>query len=107
MLAEALDWDSSIMHLPGNRGLDNFLLGVGFNDNSVLAQLLLHKNHLLRSIDNEVTAGIQRAFVENAHLSRGLVRQHTLRTAEHDRHSSDGNASSDNPLATTDILKVD
>lgn len=94
------------MNIPGNRGLDDIFLWVGFDNNSVLAQLFLYKDDLFRSVDNKVTTGIKRTFIEDAHLSRRFIRQHTFRTAEHDRNSSDGDCSSDNPLPATDILKV-
>lgn len=65
--------------LPGDGCLYNIFLRLGFDDDSVFAQLLLNKDNFLSTINDEVPAGVDRALVEIFHLLLRLVRQHAFR----------------------------
>lgn len=95
------------MNLPSHGGLDDLLLWICLDDDTVLAQLFLDQNNLLCPIDDEVAAGIQGTLVQNSHLCRRLIGQYTLGTAKHDRHATNSHTTSENPLSPSQVLKID
>ena len=93
--------------VPRNGGLDNLLLWVHLDNDSVLAQLLLHEDDLFGAVDDEVTTGVQRTFIQDTHLRGRLVGQHALGAAQHDRHPADGDALLEDSLSATYVFEID
>ncbi len=91
---------------PSDRGLYNLLLRLGFDDDSVFAQLFLDKDDFLGAIDDEVPTRVDRALVETFHLLLGLVREHAFRAPEHDGKSADGDATPPNDVFSTNIVEI-
>lgn len=91
---------------PSDGGLYYLLLRLGFDDDSVFAQLFLDKDDFLGAIDDEVPAGVDRALVEIFHLLLGLVRKHTFGAPEHDGKSADGDATPPNDLFSANIVEI-
>jgi hypothetical protein len=76
------------------------LAGVGFNNDSILTQLLLNKNDLLGTFDDKVAARIQWTFRHTCQLSVRFPRQHALATPQHDRKTTDDNLFADKILSS-------
>ena len=64
----------------GAGSLDDTLDGISFDDDSVLAQLLLDKDDLFRAFHDKVTAGIERTFGHACELCLGTPGQYALVT---------------------------
>ena len=67
-------------------------LGVDVDDDAVLAELLLDQDDLLRALDDEVPARVQRALAEPRELVLGFSRQDAPGAPEHERDAPDGDA---------------
>jgi hypothetical protein len=81
-----------VCRVTGHRCLNNTL---EFLDNdTVLAQLFLHKNDLFGSADNEVSSGINRTFIQETHVGLGPSVEHAFATSQHHGHSTDHDVSS-------------
>ena len=93
--------------LPRHRSLHDTLLSVGLHDYSVLTQLLLYQNDLFSSIDDEITAWIEGAFVQQPHIFLLLICQYTVCAPQHKRESPDRNTTSLDVLLAARVHKVD
>lgn len=69
------------MHVRCHGSLDYPMFCTFLHNDSVLTDLLLNQNYLLGSIDYEVAAGIQWAFLKPAHVIFGLIRKDAPRTS--------------------------
>ena len=70
--------------------MNDFFLRIRFDNDTILAELLLDQDDLFCAVDDKVTAWIEWAFVEQVHFVGFLVRQDTFGTPQHDRHATDG-----------------
>lgn len=87
--------------------MNEALLRVRFDDDSILRELLLDENDLLRSLDDKVASGVERAFGHLRELGIALPRKNALVAPEHDRQSSNLDPLADNFLLPARVLDVD
>ena len=80
-----------------------------FDDDTVLAQLFLHKNNFFGSANNEVSTRINRTLVQQAHVGLGPSVEHTFATSQHHGHSTDHDVSSHSFASRfgVDVVDVD
>lgn len=69
--------------------MHNALGWINLHDDTILAQLFLYKDHLLRALDDEISAGVQRTLCHARELSFVAAGKHALIAPEHDRQTSD------------------
>ena len=81
--------------------------GVQLDDNPILAQLFLNKNHLLRPFDHKVASRIQRAFSHPRQLCRRFVGQNALAATQHDWEAPDIDIALDNVPAASVVYGDD
>jgi hypothetical protein len=86
-------------HVRSTRRLHDALDGVRLDDDAVLAELLLHEDDLLRALDDEVPAGVERALVHARERGLRAAREHALVAPEHERQPADVDV-----LALDDLL---
>lgn len=91
----------------GDRSLNQILLRIGFDDDTILGQLLLHQNHLLRPLDDKVSSRVQRALGHRRQFRLALSRQDTLVTPQHDGQSPNLDTLRNNFLLPPRVLDVD
>ncbi|KAI6769918.1 hypothetical protein HG530_004547 [Fusarium avenaceum] len=91
----------------GDGSRNNVVLLVCFDNYTILAQLLLDENDLLRTTNNEVTTRIKRTFVHLLHFCVVGSSKATFGTLEHDWHAPQGHVLSYNPLLVSDVLDID
>ena len=73
------------MNEPGDGSLYETLLRIGLDNDTILAELLLHENDLFRSFDDEISSRIERTFGHSSELLIRLAVEMTLVASQHDR----------------------
>ena len=80
---------------------------IRFDDNSVLAQLLLDENDLFRAFDDKVTTGVQRTLGHTGKLCLRTPGQDALVTTQHDGQTTDVDIWPPHDVLATGILDRD
>ena len=94
-------------HARGTRRLDDTLDRVRLDNDAVLAKLLLDEDDLLRALDHEIPAGIERTLVLYREFPLILICQPALIAPQHDRDAPDADARSLHNLLAARILYRD
>lgn len=91
----------------GDGCLNESLLRVCLDDDSVLGELLLNENDLLRPLDDKVPSRVERALGHGRELGLTLPRKDALVAPEHDRQSSNLDPLADDLLLPASVFDVD
>ena len=91
----------------GTRCLDDPFRGVNLHDDTILAQLLLDEDYLLRALDNEVSSRVQRTFRHARELGIRAPGEHALVAPQHDGQSPDVHVGAANHSPPTSVLNGD
>jgi len=67
----------------GHRDRRNTLRAIRLDQDSILAQLLLNQNDLLRAVDDEITPWIEWALGHGSKLHLRITTEHALVAPEH------------------------
>lgn len=70
---------------PGDGSLHEPLSWIGLDDDTILAELLLHENNLFRPLHDEVPSRVERTFGHSSELLIRLVEEVAFVAPEHDR----------------------
>lgn len=87
--------------------LDNTLDVIRFNDNPVLAQLLLDEDDLFRTLDDKVTTRIEGALGHTGELCLGTPGQDAFVTSQHDGQTTNVHVWSPHDVLSAGILNRD
>ncbi len=77
------------MHVRSTRCLYNALYGIGLDDDTILAELLLNENNLLGALHDEVPAGIERTFRHAGQVRVRTIGQDAFTAPQHDGEAPD------------------
>lgn len=91
----------------GAGSLDDALDGIRFDDDSVLAQLLLDKDNFFRAFHDKVTAGVERTFGHARQLCLGTPSQDALVATQHDGQTTNVHVWSPHDVLAAGILNRD
>lgn len=93
--------------LRGARRLDDALGRIRFDDDTVLAELLLDEDNLFRAFDNKVAAGVERTFRHAGELCLGTPGEDALVAAQHDGQTTDVHVGSPHDVLPASVLNRD
>ena len=106
MLRQHVRLGLALVRRTRDRRLHEALATVRLDDDAVLGQLLLHKDHLFRSLDDKVAARIKRALIHARKCRLALSREPALVAAEHDRQTTNRHVAPPYNLAAARVLNV-
>src|SRR5689334_6769343 len=89
-----------------DRRSDYTVLFIGFDNDTVLAELFLNEDDLLRSANDEITAWIQGALVHDFHFSIIGPIKVAFVTSQHDGHAGDLDIAPDDLLSFSGVCDV-
>ena len=81
-------------------------LGVSFNDDPVLSQLLVDQNYFLNTFNNEIASGIVRAFTQFGDLIVAFFIEPAVARSQHHWHEAEGHVIDFVDLIATHVLDI-
>lgn len=83
------------------------LYRVSFDDYTILAQLLLNQNNLLRAFDHKITTRIKRTLRHSSELRFIPASEDTFVAPQHNRQSSNVDVGSAHDVFSSSVLNSD